>query len=154
MKSDGAVSTSDKSPAVFTSAARVFKALFVMASVAILFSGLYKTLWVIWRNNPNYSHGILIPVISLILVLGRRKSLLTLPVTPSAWGLPIIAGGVLMHLMGIRGEITLIQGVCFSRRLGGSGAPFRRMALAAALGFPDGFPHLHAARSAFSHEPD
>jgi exosortase len=54
--------------------------------------------------------GLLIPPIVAVLVWGRRTALAALASRPSPWGSALVAGGVLVHLLGIRGDVTLLQG--------------------------------------------
>ncbi|HYA41286.1 MAG TPA: exosortase A [Syntrophobacteraceae bacterium] len=67
--------------------------------VAILY---YKTLALLvndWINLPDYSHGFLVPLISLYFVWERRKRLAEPPV-PSNWGLLLLASGLILFLFG------------------------------------------------------
>ena len=136
MKPDGALSTPDTPATTLKSAGWVLKAFLIVIPVAILFSGLFKTLWTIWRNNPNYSHGVLIPVIVSILVWGRRQDLRRLAAKPSSFGLLVIIGGVLIHFLGVRGEVTLIQGYAFLAVLTGLVLHFAGWHWLWALAFP------------------
>ncbi len=54
----------------------------------------------IWNLQPEYSHGVLIPFLSLYLVWRRREELRDLPFTGSWHGLWLIGSGVLLWLLG------------------------------------------------------
>src|SRR5262245_54332117 len=66
-------------------------------------------LWVFWPTllpmaqrggtGPRYSHGYLVPLFSAYLLWARR-GLLAAPAAPSAWGLPVLAAGLLMRFAG------------------------------------------------------
>lgn len=64
-----------------------------------------------WWRDPNYSHGMLVPLISLWLLRERRHELRALPVKPSRWGFPgvLAAGGMLV--MGTAGAEVFTQRV-------------------------------------------
>lgn len=53
-----------------------------------------------WRTDPNYSHGFLVPVISAYLVWERRRALRSVPRRTSAWGYPVLVGGLAMLVAG------------------------------------------------------
>src|SRR5262249_20571452 len=54
----------------------------------------------VWNINPQYSHGFLVPVFAAALLYLRRDKLDRSALAPSLWGLPLIAGGLLMRLAG------------------------------------------------------
>jgi exosortase len=54
-----------------------------------------------WRD-PQYSHGFLVPFFSLFLLWHCRDSWRGPTLQPSIWGLPFLAGGVVMRLFGSR----------------------------------------------------
>ncbi|MFZ0927423.1 MAG: exosortase A [Syntrophobacteraceae bacterium] len=67
--------------------------------LAILY---YKTLALLvqdWIILPDFSHGFLVPFISLYLVWERRKKL-AYPFSPSNWGLLLLASGLILFLFG------------------------------------------------------
>ncbi len=67
--------------------------------LAILY---YKTLALLvrdWINLPDFSHGFLVPLISLYLVWERRGKLAG-PSSPSYWGLLLLASGLTLFLFG------------------------------------------------------
>lgn len=54
-------------------------------------------------NDPNYSHGLLVPFISGYFLYTRIDELKATPVKPSNWGLVVIAAGVGLMLIGFLG---------------------------------------------------
>jgi exosortase len=54
----------------------------------------------LWRYDPRYSHGYLVPIFSLILLRMRRGRLAGGDSRPSTWGLAGIALGALLQLVG------------------------------------------------------
>jgi exosortase len=53
-----------------------------------------------WSDDPNFSHGFFIPLISAFMIWQKRGRLTGLAVKPSSVGLLFIAGGVLLHIAG------------------------------------------------------
>src|SRR6266404_7546664 len=53
-----------------------------------------------WLNDPNFSHGLFVPMFSGFVVWQRRASLRQLPLRPAAFGLVIIACALLVLLVG------------------------------------------------------
>ena len=56
-----------------------------------------------WWNDPNYSHGFLVPFFSAYLVWDKRGELRTLPVTGSWLGFPLLLAGIALLLLGVVG---------------------------------------------------
>jgi len=70
------------------------------SSFLILFNHTILKMVQDWSNNPNYSHGFLIPFIAGYMIWQKRKSLLQYPITPTNWGLLIITAGMTFHIVG------------------------------------------------------
>lgn len=54
-------------------------------------------------NDPNYSHGLLVPFISGYFLYIRMDELRSVPVIPSNWGLPVFLAGVILLVLGYLG---------------------------------------------------
>jgi exosortase len=63
----------------------------------------------VWRINPQYSHGWLVPVFAGVLLYFRRDRLDLAAFTPSAWGLPLLAAGVGLRLLGAYGYYLWLE---------------------------------------------
>ena len=63
---------------------------------APVFSGLFSD----WWNDPNYSHGFLVPLFSGFLIWQKRKQLERLPLQGSWWGIGILCAGITILLLG------------------------------------------------------
>lgn len=98
-------------------------ALAVLSLVLIVFScrTVGSDLWAAWQS-PEYSHSIIIPLISLLLawhcLTGARPS-----VKPSWWGVPVLLAGMMFLAVGILaafemaseyGFILALAGLCFA----------------------------------------
>ncbi len=56
-----------------------------------------------WYNDPDYSHGFLVPLVSGYFVWERRRSLQSVFVQPNLWGVPLLVFGLLMLVVGLIG---------------------------------------------------
>jgi exosortase len=62
-----------------------------------------------WYVDPDYSHGFLVPLLSLYFVWERRRDLGSLRVSPSLAGAAVLALGLLMLFMGSVGAELYLQ---------------------------------------------
>ncbi len=85
-------------------------ALFALALVAaaLLFAQAIGQLYAIWNDQPEYSYGILIPVLTLFLIWRERHELRGLPFTGSWYGLLLIVAGLLFRLIGQLGTLHVV----------------------------------------------
>ena len=77
--------------------------LFLLAALAVSvvpFAGAVAKLYDIWNLKPEYSHAILIPLISLVLVWRQRSWLVTAPFEGSWAGFVLVAAGLALWLIG------------------------------------------------------
>ena len=71
--------------------------------IALLLSLYYRIVYemgIVWSDDPNYSHGFLIPFISLYLLWERRDILKSIEVKSSLIGLPILVCGLFILVIG------------------------------------------------------
>lgn len=61
-------------------------------------------------HNEYYGHGFLIPLLSAYLIYRRLPRLRTLPRAGFAWGLPLIIGGLALHLAAVKLDVNFAQG--------------------------------------------
>ena len=77
--------------------------------VAALLIALYwptlVQLWQFWRTDENYSHGFLVPLISLYLVWRSRRRLTQISVEPHVPPVSLLVGALLLYVAGFRGAI-------------------------------------------------
>jgi exosortase A len=76
-----------------------------------LFYGVFRRLVGQWYDDPNYSHGFLVPIVSAYLIWDRRERWVDLPVQPSALGGAVLGGGLLLLLVGTVGAELFLQNV-------------------------------------------
>ncbi len=75
--------------------------IFVLLGLLVgLYAGIFRDLAWQWWDDPNYTHGFLVPLFSGFLVWHRRKQLAALPPRGSWIGLPVLLAGVGALLLG------------------------------------------------------
>jgi exosortase len=74
------------------------QAVLVAAGFVVLFFHTMAGLVSDWSSDPNFSHGFLIPVISLYMVWYKKGQLTEIPIQPSRAGLVVIILGLAVHV--------------------------------------------------------
>ena len=72
-----------------------------------------------WWNEPEYSHGFLIPLVSAALIWSKRDALRAAPVAPGYWGLALMALALLVYIAGSVGADLFLQRVSLVMMLAG-----------------------------------
>jgi len=72
----------------------------VMTVLGYLYADSLRFLVQTWLEDDNYGHGPFIPLISLYLIWLRRAQLQTVERSGSWWGLPIVAAGLFVYVVG------------------------------------------------------
>jgi len=115
------------------------QAIVLAVLVALAWHRTFAMLWQTWATNDNYSHGPLVPAVSLVLVWLRRERLRSLAVRPEAWGLALVALGGLMQVLGTRGDVFALQGWALLPLLYGLSIAFLGRAITRQLALPIGY---------------
>ncbi|MCD6534933.1 MAG: exosortase [Deltaproteobacteria bacterium] len=71
--------------------------------LAVLYAPVVPSMVGDWYNDPNYSHGFLVPLISAYFMWERRAALRAAEIVPSNFGLVVIAGSLLLLIFGFVG---------------------------------------------------
>jgi exosortase len=71
-----------------------------IVSFVVLYWGVLVRLLQDWLHDDNYSHGIAIIPLALYFVWERRAKLLSQPVRPHWFGIPVVAAGLVLLVMG------------------------------------------------------
>ncbi len=88
--------------------------LAVAATAAVApFASVLGRLYSTWILQPEYSHGIVIPLLSIFLIWSRRHELRGLPFTGSWIGIPLIAAGLLLRYVGVSTTMQTIEHYAF-----------------------------------------
>jgi len=88
-----------------------FKPIF--AGVIFLLAYVPNLIWMWDRwfaRDSYYSHGILIPFVTIVLIWQKRKELASIKKVSSAWGIPLIIIGMIMHAFGSLMRVYFISG--------------------------------------------
>ena len=67
----------------------------------------------IWIDDENYGHGFFVPFISLFLIWMKRDKIRALEPRGSWWGLPFIAAGLALYVMGELGTLAPLLQLSF-----------------------------------------
>ena len=79
----------------------------LMAAACLVFWPTLQDIWHSWLNNPQNSHGFLVPAVSAWLVWGRRRELVA-EGGPGLGGLVLLLGGLALYLAGIVGFVRFL----------------------------------------------
>ena len=104
-----------------------------LALLAPMLLPLLCLVWAFWTTlleltqvwqDPQYSHGYLVPVFAGILLWLRRDKLDLSAVHPSYWGLLLLAGGLALRLGGTYGYYIWLDGVRHNSQVNGHNQGF------------------------------
>jgi exosortase len=71
--------------------------------VGFLYYHIMGLLVLDWWNDPNFSHGFLVPLFSALVVWRERKEIASLPAEPSWFGAVVVAGAMAVLIVGVLG---------------------------------------------------
>jgi exosortase len=78
--------------------------------IAWLYASILARLFMQWIHDPNFSHGIFVPLFALFVLWQDRKKLLTIASAPSWSGLSLVVLSLLVLVLGVLGaEIFLAR---------------------------------------------
>jgi len=77
--------------------------LFLVIALGVVYATIVPGMVHDWANDPNYSHGFLVPLISGYFLYQAWPELKSAPVRPSYFGLVVIVGSLLLLLLGYMG---------------------------------------------------
>lgn len=83
----------------------------IVLATAALYSASFESLLRAWSDTEShtYTHGILIVVISLALLIWRRAELSSARIATSGWGVLLLAVSALAWLVGLRAPIQIVH---------------------------------------------
>jgi exosortase len=109
----------------------------------LLVAALVWTYWLVipglvaqWWNEPEYSHGFLVPVIAGYLVWSKRDILRTTPIAPGYWGLALMLLALVTYVTGNVGADLFLQRVSFVMMIAGVILYIAGRAMLRAVRFP------------------
>jgi len=81
----------------------IWKFGLLISLLALLYYSVVLEMAQQWWDDPDYSHGFLVPIISLYFAWGKREKLVNLPRHPDRWGLFILMAGSGLLILGNAG---------------------------------------------------
>jgi exosortase len=72
-----------------------------------------------WYNNPDFSHGFLVPVFASYVVWRNRREIQSVPWAPSWWGVPVIVFALLTLIAGTLGAELFLARISLIIVIGG-----------------------------------
>jgi exosortase len=78
--------------------------IFVLTAIGVVYATIVPDMVRDWYNDPNYSHGFLVPLISIYFLSKVWGELKSTPLRPSNTGLPVIAVSLLVLILGYLGS--------------------------------------------------
>ena len=80
--------------------------LFAVLILAIIgvYAGIFQNLYLAWMDDPNYSHGLLVPIISGYFIWQQREKLERLDIKPSNSGIVLILFALLVLFAGVAAQ--------------------------------------------------
>lgn len=123
----------------FTSSRLALWGGLMAVTLAFIYAPVARELWFDWWHDDNYSHGVLVPAITVFLLWSRRDEFRARPVATDPRGLLLIVPSIGLLLLGTAGAEYFLQRVSMVGLFGGliwfgCGAAWARVAL-----FPIGF---------------
>lgn len=85
----------------------------LLGLLVALYHEIFAGLLYDWDNDPNYSHGFIVPFMSAFFVYERWTRLQEIPIQPSVLGIPVLAMGMGMLVIGSVGAELFAQRVSF-----------------------------------------
>lgn len=107
--------------------------------LAMLYYPILYPMVVQWNDDPDYSHGFLIPFITAYFIWERRQHILACPPQPDRLGVVLIGIGLSILLIGLVGAELYMQRVSLLIVLAGGALLILGRAALKVLAFPIGF---------------
>jgi exosortase len=107
-----------------------------------LYASILERLFLQWINDPNFSHGIFVPLFALFVLWQDRKKLASIAAVPSWTGLPLVVLSLLMLVLGVMGAEIFSSRVSLLVLLAGLIVLFKGWTLFRAVLFPWAFLFL------------
>lgn len=72
-----------------------------------------------WSQSEEFSHGFLVPLVSLFLLWRKREAIRQTPLQTCWWGLPVLALGLLMQVASDWASVSFLKALAVPVALGG-----------------------------------
>src|SRR5271155_742674 len=80
-----------------------WQALALLLLIAWLYASILCRLFLQWFNDPNFSHGIFVPLFALFVLWQDREKLAPIRPVPSWAGLPLVLLSMIVLILGVLG---------------------------------------------------
>jgi len=90
-----------------------YKILSLLVPVLFIYYDILYEMGLDWWRDENYSHGFLIPIVSLYLIAKKWDSLKRNSISPSWWGPVVLAWGSFVLIIGIAGAELFTMRISF-----------------------------------------
>lgn len=111
----------------------------LLAVLALAFVPALVSLARVWSSVEYYSHGFLVPLVSLYAVYHRREALRDLPAQRDRRGLVVLVAALLLYGAGAGAGLPGLQGLAFVGAVAGAVLLYGGARWLRALAFPVGF---------------
>jgi len=113
-----------------------WQAVVLVALIGWLYTPILIRLAQQWWSDPNFSHGIFVPVFSLFVVWQHRSRLRAVPHRPSNWGLMVIVFSLCTLVLGVLGAELFLSRISLLLLIGGTIVFFLGWRMLGAVLFP------------------
>ena len=76
----------------------------LVLGIAAIYAGILQNLYLDWMNDPNYSHGLLVPIISGYFIWQQRDKLEKLEIKPATSGIILVVFALLVLFAGVAAQ--------------------------------------------------
>src|SRR6267378_4158908 len=112
------------------------KALVIAGLVAALYGPLLTQMVVQWWQDPDYSHGFVVPLFAGYVLYQRRHMLQHVQLGPNTLGFPVMLGAIVLLLAGTLGAELFVSRSSLLFLLGGMLLFFAGWKMLRAVAFP------------------
>lgn len=91
----------------------IFAWLVLLGLSGVLFWETLVRLYSRWSNDPTYSHGFIVPLMTLFFLYDRKERFLKVGVGGSLWGAAALVGALAVFFVGQLGNMFFLQAVSF-----------------------------------------
>ena len=123
----------------FSSGLPLWQVAVLLLLIAWLYASILGRLFLQWIHDPNFSHGVFVPLFALFVLWQDRKKLATIASAPSWTGLPLVVLSLLVLLLGVWGAEIFLARVSLLILLAGVIILFRGWKFFRAVLFPWAF---------------
>src|ERR1700723_1827795 len=113
--------------------------LALLLLIVWLYVPILARLFLEWIHDPNFQHGIFVPLFALFVLWHDRRKLAAIPSSPSWVGFPLVVLGLLVLVLGVLGADVFLPRVSFLILLAGLIILFRGWTFFRAILFPGAF---------------